>query len=110
MASNYLNLAADRERLSLARETLKSQESSYRLIQSRHEAGVSSALISTGPAPAWIPRVWDVARYTTLVAQDENALNLVVGSAVPAEFLPAALSDTLTPLKDLSPGLRPTFC
>ncbi len=105
VASNYLNLAADRERLGLARETLKSQESSFRLIQSRHEAGVSSALdLNRARTSVDAARV-DVARYTTLVAQDENALNLVVGAAVPAEFLPAALSDTLTPLKDLSPGL-----
>lgn len=105
VASNYLNLAADRERLSLARETLKSQEASYRLIQSRHDAGVSSALdLNRARTSVDTARV-DVARYTTLVAQDENALNLVVGSAAPAELLPAALSDTLTPLKDLSPGL-----
>ncbi|MDD3295184.1 MAG: efflux transporter outer membrane subunit, partial [Geobacteraceae bacterium] len=105
VAANYLNLAADRERLSLARETLKSQEASYRLIHSRYEAGVSSALdLNRARTSVDTARV-DVARYTTLVAQDENALNLVVGSAVPAELLPAALSDTLTPLKDLSPGL-----
>ena len=47
----------------------------------------------------------DIARFTTFTAQDENALNLVVGSPVPAELLPTALSETLTALKDLSPGL-----
>ncbi len=47
----------------------------------------------------------DIARYTTLVAQDENALNLVVGSPVPADLLPRKLSETLTALKDVAPGL-----
>jgi multidrug efflux system outer membrane protein len=47
----------------------------------------------------------DIARFTTFVAQDENALNLVVGSHVPNDFLPDELSDTLTAVKDLQPGL-----
>lgn len=41
VAANYLSLAADRERLQLAKETLASQQSSYRLIQSRFESGIS---------------------------------------------------------------------
>ncbi|MGA7827535.1 MAG: TolC family protein, partial [Geobacteraceae bacterium] len=44
VASNYLTLAADRERLHLAKETLTSQQTSYQLIRSRYEAGMSSAL------------------------------------------------------------------
>ena len=47
----------------------------------------------------------DIARFTTLVAQDENALSLVVGSNVPVDLLPPSLSETLTALKDLAPGL-----
>jgi len=47
----------------------------------------------------------DIARFTTFVAQDENALTLVVGSPVPDDLLPAVLSETLTALKDLQPGL-----
>jgi multidrug efflux system outer membrane protein len=47
----------------------------------------------------------EIARYTALVAQGENALNLVVGAPVPAELLPASLAETLTALADVSPGL-----
>jgi multidrug efflux system outer membrane protein len=105
VASNYLTLAADRERLKLAKETLESQETSYRLIRSRYDAGISSALdLNQARTSVESARV-DIARYTTLTAQDENALNLVVGSPVPSELLPAALSETLTALKDLPPGL-----
>jgi len=105
VASNYLTLAADRERLKLAKETLESQETSYRLIRSRYEAGISSGLdLNQARTSVESARV-DIARYTTLAAQDENALNLVVGSPVPAELLPVALSETLTALKDLPPGL-----
>jgi len=105
VANNYLTLAADRERLKLAQDTLTSQQISYELIRSRYEAGMSSALdLHQAQTSVDSARV-DIARFTTFVAQDENALNLVVGSPVPADLLPAALSETLTALKDLQPGL-----
>jgi multidrug efflux system outer membrane protein len=105
VATTYLTLAADRERLQLARDTLASQQSSYRLTRSRFDAGVSSALdLHQAQTSVDTARV-DIARFTTLVAQDENALNLVVGSPAPAELLPTALSENLAALKDLAPGL-----
>ncbi|MBW4056147.1 MAG: AdeC/AdeK/OprM family multidrug efflux complex outer membrane factor [Proteobacteria bacterium] len=105
VAASYLALAADREQLQLATETLKSQNSSYQLTRSRFEAGVSSALdLNQAQTSADTARV-DIARFTTLVAQDVNALNLVVGSPVPDDLLPTALSKTLTALKDVAPGL-----
>ena len=105
VAAGYLNLAADRERLQLARETLASQQESYNLTKSRFDAGVSSALdLNQARTSVDAARV-DIARYTAIVAQDENALNLAIGSPVPAELLPQALSETLTALKDVVPGL-----
>lgn len=105
VASTYLTLAADRERLQLAKETLKSQQSSYQLTLSRYEAGVSSALdLHQAQTTVDTARV-DIARFTTLVAQDENALNLVVGSTAPTELLPQKLSEKLTALQDVAPGL-----
>lgn len=105
VAGNWLALAADRERLQLAKETLVSQQASYQLVKSRVDAGVSSALdLHQAQTSVDTARV-DIARYTTFVAQDENALNLVIGSPVPAELLPSVLSETLTSLKDVAPGL-----
>ena len=105
VANNYLTLAADRERLKLAQDTLTSQQTSYELIRSRYEAGMSSALdLHQAQTSVDTARV-DIARFTTFVAQDENALTLVVGSRVEADLLPAALSDTLTAVEDLQPGL-----
>lgn len=105
VAVSYLTLAADRERLRLAKETLSNQQESFKLIQSRFDAGVSNALaLNQARSSVDTARV-DIARYTTLVAQDENALNLVVGSPIPADLLPAALSETLAALKDVVPGL-----
>jgi multidrug efflux system outer membrane protein len=105
VAAAYLALAADRERLYLAKETLANQQESYKLTRSRFEAGVSSSLdVNQAQTIVDTARV-DIARYTTLVAQDENALALVVGSSVPTDLLPQSLSETLTSLKDISPGL-----
>jgi multidrug efflux system outer membrane protein len=105
VAATYLTLAADRERLQLAKETLDNQQESFKLTRSRHEAGISSALdLNQSQTSVDAARV-DIARFTTLVAQDENALNLVVGSPVPADLLPLSLSEALTALKDVPPGL-----
>ncbi|HIJ80349.1 MAG TPA: efflux transporter outer membrane subunit [Desulfuromonadales bacterium] len=105
VAAAYLNLAADRERLQLAGETLASQQSSYQLIRSRFDAGISSALDLNQARTTVESARLDIARYTTLVAQDENALNLAVGAPVGTDLLPATLSDSLTSLRDISPGL-----
>ncbi|MBI1921886.1 MAG: AdeC/AdeK/OprM family multidrug efflux complex outer membrane factor [Geobacter sp.] len=105
VAADYLTLAADRERLQLAKETLANQQESYKLTRSRFEAGVSSALdLHQAQTIVDAARV-DIARYTSLVAQDENALNVVVGSPVPSELLPSTLSESLTAMKDIAPGL-----
>lgn len=105
VAAGYLSLAADRERLQLARETLTSQQESFQLTKSRFEAGVSSALdLNQARTSVEAARV-DIARFTTLVAQDENALNLVIGSQAPAELLPLKLSETLAALQEVTPGL-----
>lgn len=105
VATAYLTLAADRERLSLARKTLVGQMESYKLINSRFEAGVSSALdLNQARTSVDSARV-DITRYTTLAAQDQNALNQLVGSSVTPDLLPQNLTEALTSLKDITPGL-----
>jgi multidrug efflux system outer membrane protein len=103
VANAYLTLAADRENLKLAQSTLKTQQAAYNLIKRRFEAGISPELdlrqVQTRVDAARV----DVARYTELAAQDENALNLLAGSPVPTELLPAELS-IVNPLPDVSPG------
>jgi multidrug efflux system outer membrane protein len=104
VAGTYLTFAADRERLKLAQDTLTNQEAYYRLTKSRFEAGISSALdLYQAQTSVDTARV-DIARYTSLVAQDENALAFVIGSPVPADTLPGGLS-TVTALKEFNPGL-----
>ncbi len=103
VAAAYLALAADRENLELARSTLEAQQASYNLIRRRYEVGLVPELdvrqVQTRVDAARV----DVARYTELVAQDVNALNLLAGSSVPDDLLPDVLS-IVAPLPDVSPG------
>jgi multidrug efflux system outer membrane protein len=104
VANTYLTLAADRELLKLAQETLRSQEATYKLIQRRYEVGASSELDLRQAQTRMDAARVDIARYTGIVAGDENALTLLVGSPVPDGLLPTELG-MVTAMKDISPGL-----
>lgn len=101
----YLTWSADQEQLGLAQQTLQSQSESYALTQRRFELGSASELtlrqIQTSVDTARV----DVARYTQLIAQDRNALTLLVGAPVPAELAPTLLTDTVSTIADLPAGL-----
>jgi len=104
VANAYLALAADRENLKLALSTLETQRETYEMIRRRAEVGASSDLdLRQAQTRVDAARV-DIARYTSQVALDENALALLVGVPVPAELLPEALSDVTAP-RDFTPGL-----
>jgi len=103
VANAYLALAADRENLKLAESTLETQQTTYKLIQKRYDVGLASELdLRRAQSQVDIAR-GDAARYTQLAAQDENALNLLVGSPAPGEFLPAELGSG-DPLREISSG------
>ncbi|MES2942051.1 MAG: efflux transporter outer membrane subunit, partial [Pseudomonadota bacterium] len=105
VANAWLTLAADQERLKLARDTLKSQSDSLALTQRRFDLGVATALaLRQGQSTVESAKV-DVARYTSQLALDENALALLVGSAVPPSLLPDGLPDSVNGLGDLPTGL-----
>lgn len=104
VAVRWFALAADRERLAVARETLAVQEKSYELTKRRFQGGVSSELdLRQAQTSVDAARV-DIARFTALAAQDRNALDLLAGVPVPEELLPAEL-DPVTAMKELSAGL-----
>ncbi len=104
VANAYLTLAADRENLALAETTLTSQQDAYNLIKRRHDLDLVSDLDLYRVQTQVDAARRDVARYRQQAAQDENALNLLVGSSVPGELLPTELNG-VTPPKEISPGL-----
>jgi len=100
----YLALAADLENLKLARSTLASQQVAYKLIKRQYEVGVVSELdLRQAQIPVDAAR-GDVARFTQMTAQDRNALDLLAGSKVPENLLPANLA-SVSPSKDIFAGL-----
>jgi multidrug efflux system outer membrane protein len=102
VANAYLALAADRETLKLAESTLETQQATYKLIQKRYDVGLASELdLRRAQSQMDAARV-DAVRYTQLVAQDENALNLLVGSPAPDELLPKELGSVIPP-REISP-------
>ena len=104
VANTWLTLAADRENLKLAQSTLETQQATYEMIRRRAEVGASSDLdLRQAQTRVDAARV-DIARYTSQVALDENALTLLVGSPVPPGLLPVELGEVAA-LKDFTPGL-----
>lgn len=91
VANVYLTATADGELLRLARDTLESQESSYKLARRSHELGVASALdLRQAQTSVEVARA-DVARYTRALAQDLNALALLVGAPLPSDVRPGGV-------------------
>jgi multidrug efflux system outer membrane protein len=104
VATAYLAFAADRETLKLAQSTQDTQQAAYDLIRKRVDVGLSPELdLRQAQTRVETARV-DVALYSRLVAQDENALDLLVGSKVPAELLPDNLT-LVSPAREISPGM-----
>jgi len=104
VANAYLTLAADRENFKLAAATLETQEATYNLIRRRFEIGLASELdLRQAQTQVDIAR-GDIARFTQLVAQDENVLNLLAGTSVPIGLLPADLASVSAP-EQISPGI-----
>lgn len=90
LANAWLTLAADQQRLQLARDTLKSREASYALTQRIHGLGATSGLVLAQNRTTVDSARVDVASFASQVARDRNALQALVGAPVPASLLPPA--------------------
>jgi multidrug efflux system outer membrane protein len=105
-ANAYVTLAADRERLTLAKNALARDQESLDITRGRFKYGVASELDVRQAETAVEQARAAVATDTTLGAQDLNALNLVVGAPVPDQLLPEALSGLAPTLPDVPAGLN----
>lgn len=96
-AGAYLNLAADRENLDLAKTTLQTQQDVYRIINRQYQVGLVTEVDEKRAQTQVDTARGDIARFTQQVALDENALNLLLGTPAPADVLSANLSDIMRP-------------
>jgi NodT family efflux transporter outer membrane factor (OMF) lipoprotein len=90
VATAWLTLAADTEQLSLARATLASRDETLRLTALRERVGAASALDLRVAQGLSASAQASVAQLERQLAQDRNALSLLVGQPVDGALLPAA--------------------
>lgn len=82
VANAYLTLLADREQLALTERTFNAQKESYDLVKLAYDRGARSLLDLRQAETALETARADQAAFRRQVAQDENALTLLVGSPV----------------------------
>ena len=105
VAEAYFTLAADRTLLAIAKETEANAQKSVALTQARLKGGVAprtdlrqaETILATAQA--------DRANLTTLVQQDRNALDLLVGTPVTDADLPDSLESVEGLVVPVAPGL-----
>lgn len=105
VANAYLTLAADRERLQLSADTLATREETLKLTQRSFELGAASALAVAQARTVVEGARVEVATYTARVAQDQNALAVLIGTTVPTDLQPSSLRSALTATSELPAGL-----
>ncbi|MBS7810882.1 efflux transporter outer membrane subunit [Roseococcus pinisoli] len=94
VANAWLALVGDRELLALTEQTLVNQQEALRLTQAGLDGGNATALALRQAQTSVETARASLAQYTRQQAQDLNALNLLVGTPVPAELLPTASLDS----------------
>ncbi len=104
----YLSLASDHELQHLAKETLESQQASFGLTQQRHAAGGASALDLAQARTTVETARADLAHFDGSVAQDLDALTLLMGGAPDPAALPESFDAQVASLAVPPAGLPST--
>ncbi|MBB1604255.1 efflux transporter outer membrane subunit [Variovorax sp. UMC13] len=93
VATAWLVLATDQQRLQLARDTLASRQKSFDLIKRSYELGAQSGLALAQAQTTVDTARADAAAFDSQVEQSRNALTLLVGTAVPPALLPPPITE-----------------
>lgn len=104
-ASAWLTMAADQERLRIARDLEQTFGKTLELNRARFAKGIASELDVRQAQTSYDQARSDIAQATTLVAQDQNALNLLAGTTVAAADLPEALPAAGATVDNLPAGI-----
>ena len=105
VAADYLTVGSDRALLKIAEDTLQSGTETLQVTKHRFEAGVDSELDISQAQTVVQQARFDVARLTTQMAQDRNALDLVVGAPVSDDLLPSGIGEPIVVLQRLPAAL-----
>lgn len=105
VANAYLTYQADRKLLALTNDTLAAQQESYDVIKKSFDMGIGSALDVAQIETALETARANQAQYTRRVAQDKNALTLLMGASLDDSILDAEGLDTVEIMQDLPVSL-----
>lgn len=104
-ATAYATMAADQELLALSRETQASAQRTLDLTRSLNTAGLAGKLDVHQAETTVEQAASDVAANITQVAQDRNALDLLVGAPVEDALLPQSLDSLIAGVAKVPAGL-----
>jgi multidrug efflux system outer membrane protein len=105
VANAWIVLQADRQRLQVAQSTLSSQQSSYTINNSRFKFGLATALELSQSQITVDTARGEVARYSSQIQQDQNLLQLLIGTSLPAELAVTIKLQQVAALADLPAGV-----
>ena len=108
IATAWLTIASDEDQLALSRQTLATFKQTFDLTSAQFRIGTASELESRQAETNYQAARNDIAVLRTRIAQDRNALDLLVGAPVAPALLPDALGDARAGIEVLPTDLSST--
>jgi len=105
IANAWLDYASDTSLLLIAEQTAATAEKSVRLTRLRLEGGIAPRTDLSQAEQILDQAQADLANQKTLVAQDVNALQLLVGEPINANLLPASIDEAAATIHQLPAGV-----
>ncbi len=105
IATAWLTIASDQDQLVLSQQSLTTFEETLRLTTAQFRIGVASELESRQAETNYQAARNDIAVLRTRIAQDRNALDLLVGTPVEPALVPTALGDARVAIEVLPTDL-----
>lgn len=105
IAQSYVSLSFAHAQLQLAQQTLENQQHALELNQQRFKAGIDSKLTVVQAQTAVAAAQSAIANAKTNIAQNNNALRILIGQDIPKNLLPTHKINQLTSSKLFNAGL-----
>lgn len=109
VADAWLTYAADRSLMQLAQDTAANARESVKLTRLRLDGGIAPRTDLRQAEQVLAAAEADIAGLTTALAQDANALQLLVGAPVDPALLPQSIADARGAVKELPAGVDSTI-
>ncbi len=105
IATTWLTYASDKSLLKIAQDTADSAQRSVKLTKARLDGGIAPRTDLDQAANVLQTALSDLATQKTAVAQDINALQLLVGAPIDPTLLPASIDEVESSVAELPAGL-----